>query len=333
MNAMRSLGGYFAGLPEQIGDGWNRFWFTPSDPLPASVLRIVVGIACLYCLGSYTLDLERWLGPSGLMPPDAVAGALRENTGAEQSFHFSIFNHAKEVSLVWIVHVVSLLVALAFTLGAWTTISSWATLVVLLMYFHRNPLVTSEFEPVLTFVTLYLAITPCGAYFSLDRWLERAGRDSATPAANSWRTTLGLRLLQVHLTALYIAMALGQLSTGTSEFHTWWTGEAVWSLAARGETPLIDFTWLRNSIYLVNAWTHAIVFGELLIALLLWNTTFRPLVLLLSILHWTLLALLTGLVPFSLLMMAAGLSFVTAEEWRCMYSGPCDEPTPVAHAS
>lgn len=328
-NGLRSLGSYLFGLPEKVGDGWNRFWFTPSNPLPASVLRILVGIACLYCIGSYTWDLNRWLGPDGLMPPAAVAGAIYENTQSENTFHYSIFNYTRDIAQVWIVHVLSLLAALAFTVGAWTTISGWATFAALIMYFQRNPLVTSEFEPVLVFLTLYLAITPAGAYFSVDRWLanKNAARDAEQ---SSWRTTLGMRLLQIHLSGLYIAMALAQLSAGTNDLHTWWVGEAAWSLAARGDTPLVDFTWMRSYLYLINAWTHAIVLGEVAIGLLLWNTTLRPLILLVSIVHWTMLALLTGLVPYAVLMMIAGLGFVTADDWRCLISGGAEESPAVA---
>ena len=34
---------YFARLADAFGQGWTRFWFTPSDPTILSVIRICVG--------------------------------------------------------------------------------------------------------------------------------------------------------------------------------------------------------------------------------------------------------------------------------------------------
>lgn len=323
-NLTRSCASYFAALPEQIGADWNRFWFTPSDPLPASILRILVGLACLYFVGSYTFDLERWLGPAGLMPPAAVASSLNaDELPNALNYHISVFNYLPEMVLVWLVHVVCLAVVLAFTAGVWTTLSGWLTFAAVLMYLHRNPLVTSEFEPVLAMLVLYVGIAPAGAYFSVDRWLEGRGLGcSLSPVEPSWRTTVGMRLLQIHLTGLYVAMVLSQLSVGNEELHPWWVGESAWYLAAKGESTLVDFTWMRNSLFLVNAWTHAIVLFEIAFAGLVWNSTFRPLLILLSLLHWTLLGLLSGLAPFAALMVVAGLGFVTAAEWRSLCEPP-----------
>jgi hypothetical protein len=96
----------------------------------------------------------------------------------------------------------------------------------------------------------------------------------------------------------------------------WWTGTAVWWMAARSDSRLVDFTGLYQYPDLIAAWTHAIVVFELAFALLVWNRLARPLMLGLSIVMWTCMALLTGLVPFCLLMMAGNLAFISAPALR-----------------
>jgi hypothetical protein len=44
---------------------WERFWFTPTDPTPLCLMRIVVGLLVLYVHVAYTFDLHALVGPNG----------------------------------------------------------------------------------------------------------------------------------------------------------------------------------------------------------------------------------------------------------------------------
>jgi hypothetical protein len=109
---------------------------------------------------------------------------------------------------------------------------------------------------------------------------------------------------------VYVMMGLGKLVAS----DVWWTGDAAWWLAAQPETRLVDLTWLP--LYVLNAWTHLVVVSELSLGLLVWNRLLRPLLLALSTVCWISLALVTGLVPFCLLMLGLNSAFVPASVLR-----------------
>jgi hypothetical protein len=71
---------------------------------------------------------------------------------------------------------------------------------------------------------------------------------------------------------------------------------------------------LHNWPYLVNAWTHAIVAFELSFSVLIWNRLTRPLMLAIGVVMWSLLALVTGVIAFSVVMVIATLAFVSPEQ-------------------
>jgi hypothetical protein len=51
---------------------WCRFWFTPADPTPLCLMRIVVGLLVLYVHVAYTFDLHALFGADGWSPIDTA---------------------------------------------------------------------------------------------------------------------------------------------------------------------------------------------------------------------------------------------------------------------
>jgi hypothetical protein len=92
---------------------------------------------------------------------------------------------------------------------------------------------------------LYLVWTPCGATLAVD------GRRRKKPCMPSPAARLGLRMLQVHLCAVYASSGLAKAS-----MPGWWNGDAIWkALAAAQHTP-IDPAWLSAHPWLgtVSGW-------------------------------------------------------------------------------
>src|SRR5690606_35760923 len=118
---------------------------------------------------------------------------------------------------------------------------------------------------------------------------------------DSFTAHLAKRLLQVHISMLYLMMAAAKLGS-----VVWWNGEAMWWLIAQPDNRLVDLTFLRDARLVVFAWSHLIVLFELLFGLLIWFCFWRPLFAMLAVLHWFGLALVTGHWEFAILM--AGLS-------------------------
>lgn len=297
-----------AAIPSYSNDfaqSWNRFWFSPSDPLPLCVLRIGVGLCALLYLGVYTPDLNIWLSSNGMIPLDLYDRVAIADSQVNVFAYWSYFAFLGSPTQILAAHVVGLVVVLLFTLGCFSRVTSILSLFVFLQYAHRATFVTAQVEPVLAMLLLYLCIGPSGAMLSIDAW--RRGKFFVAEPATDWTATLSLRLIQIHLAALYFTM-------GTSKLfgEIWWRGEGIWSLMALMHTRWIDWSFLREYGYVINAWTHLQVFYELSFAALIWPRFTRPIMLVLGIVLWLLLLPVSGLVNFCLLMIVANMAYVPA---------------------
>ena len=280
---------YLVDLVNQVGSGWNRFWFTPSAPQTLSMLRVLTGALALYYVASFGADLVAFFGPGGLIPVDTVLMWTNDFVT-----RFSYFDSIQTAGGLRAAHYTGLVVVGLFTIGFFTRVTSILSLIVLLSYMHRAPMLVTEAEPVLAMLMLYLCIGPSGACFSVDAWLRRRKALQIDPAAEppapakSTLATIATRLIQIHLAAIFVASGLAMLST-----QTWWAGDAVWWIIAR---PRSSGFWLTRSLsrmpLVFQFLTHVIVAYHLLFPLLVWNRLARPLVLAAGLLIWPLVAII-----------------------------------------
>jgi len=292
--------------------GWDRFWFWPSDSRALAGLRLATGaLAFLYVL-SFT-DLTTWFGTQGILSEETVR-LLRP-----ESYRWSYLFRLGESTELWLIHFVGLAILATFTCGLFTRVTSVLSLIVVLSYIHRAPMLTGPLEPTLSMLLCYLAIGPCGQYWSVDAWLRK--RKGAAVPTPSWLATVSRRLIQIHLAALYALMGLTKLGgqAGANDYDaSWWRGEAVWWLISRSDSRLVDLTFLHSHPYLLNFWTHAIVAFELLFAVLIWKPQAARWLLVASVIIWSLTILVTGWVLFGLVMIVAGLVFLPRWNGQCV---------------
>ena len=280
-------------------------------------MRVLTGLVAFYTILTYTPDLVLLFGPDGLLPVEGIRRLRGDLTS------FSYLNWLDTPGQLWAAHFAGLAAIALFTVGLFTRVTAIVSLVVVLSYVHRAPILTAEMEPVLAFVMLYLCLGPSGAYLSLDHlWSRRetAGASVRTPPAEqttSWAATVAVRLIQVHLTIVFVMMVLAQLNE-----NTWWDGTAMWWLAGRRQSVMLDLTWLHEHPWLVNAWTHCFVFYEAAFVMLAWNRLAAPLVVVLGCFAWGLFALLTGLASLAVMMIVASLAFLPASSLRTL-AGCC----------
>ncbi|HTN75838.1 MAG TPA: hypothetical protein VL096_11350 [Pirellulaceae bacterium] len=294
-------------LSSEFGSAWNRFWFTPSDPLPLCLLRMGVGAILLLYLGVLTPDLTIWYGAEGIVTPELYDRVVIGGSEVNQFAYWSYLSYLTSPTQLKLIHAAGLAIAALFTVGCFTRVTSVLSLVVLLQYVHRAPFLSGQVEPVLAMLLLYLCIGPCGAQLSIDAWR----RKSTAPPQLSWTATVALRLIQIHLAALYFTM-------GTSKLYgdTWSRGEGLWALMSLTRTRIIDWSFLRDHGYVINAWTHLQVYYELTFAALIWPRFTRPVMLGLGAVLWLLLLPVSGLIAFCLLMLIANVVYVPADVLR-----------------
>ena len=275
---------------------WEAFWFEPTDPAPLGLIRLLLGGLLVVYLASWTPVLVKWMGPAGLLPGATVARI----TGSPW-WRLSYFYGCTTPALLYAAHFAGLAVVLLMTVGwraRWTTPAS---LIVLLAYVHRLPLVVGLFETISVFLLVYLSVGPSGAAFSWDAWRRRSV--SAVP---HWSATVARRLMQIHLAALVGLMATTKLAG-----LVWWNGEAMWWSIARTEVRLVDLTFLHAipAFYLVNFWTHAIVAIELTFPVLVWLPRTRRIWCGLLAGDWLLQVLVTGNLPAAVVLAVGLLAF------------------------
>ncbi len=277
---------------------WEQFWFAPADPRPLAAIRIVVALTALIYVWSFSYDLVRWFGPQGLLPleTNSVISGGSERGGV---LRFSLLSLATSKAELWVIHGICLAACAALTLGLATRVSAVLTLVAVLSYVHRAPAISGLVEPVLSMFLLYLTWAPSGAYASLDRLLGMSAwiAGSASPSVSA---AISLRLMQIHLAALYAVMGVAKLYG-----NAWWDGEAIWILLAQTHSRPLDLSFLRDHPFLLNAWTHLVVYTHLAFAPLVWSRLTRPIVLVLATLTWLSLIPVTGQTLFCLFMIAA----------------------------
>ena len=310
MAVRQMMRAYFSDVSREFGTAWTRFWFTPRDSVVLCLMRVLTGIMALYYIVSHSADLVRWFGPDGILN----ASTTQRLTGAEQlrySFHYSYLYLAETPASLWILHGAGVLVVLAFTLGIWSRLTSIGALIVVLAYVHRAPLITGQFEPVLTMLLAYLC-SATGRHFSFDAVWARHRLEKLSPLAGRVTDThlslwanISTRLIQLHLAGFCLMTGLNMLSA-----DTWWAGEGVWWLIARTESRLVDLTGLAYVPLVINLWSHAIVAYLLLFGVLAWHRLALPILLSLGVLVWVSLALVTGLVAWCVTMFIASLAFI-----------------------
>ncbi|MEX1232669.1 MAG: HTTM domain-containing protein [Planctomycetaceae bacterium] len=291
---------YFADSVQQIVSGWDRFWFTPADPATLSMIRILAGMMLLYTHFIWLWSSADFFGPTSWMPAETVR--LVE-TGTYTWSHLQWANSPIVLSAS---HVVAITACVALTLGVWARPAAVVVFLLTVSFNHRIPGALYGLDQVNSFLALYLAIGPCGACYSLDRWLKnRFQRVDPIAMERSVTANLAVRLMQIHLCVIYLLAGLSKLQGAA-----WWDGTAFWGGVASLEYQSLDLTWLATWPLTVNLLTHVTVLWELAYCVLIWPRLTRPVVLLLAICVHGGIALALGMKTFGLAMLIANVSFI-----------------------
>jgi hypothetical protein len=331
----------------------DRFLFHPSDPTTLGLIRLAVGLVVVYIHLVYCIGIDNYLGPDAWVVNHAwtdkpeetgVTDFLRKgNPMVEPSpswddskgevVHgqalWSIYYHVEDPTWIRVIHGLILLAMFLFWIGFGTRVTSVLTWIGSLMYIQRVPSQLFGMDTMTNIALFILMIAPCGDALSVDRWLkvrrERKRLGAAyvpTPPEPRVSATLATRMMQINFCLIYFAAGTSKL-LGTS----WWNGTAPnrfllnYSFApfeVHGYTRLIKYLaehrWMWEAVCAVGV--VGTLFLELGFAFLVWNRRTRWFMVSGSILFHTSIALLMGLVTFSLMMISLVLAFVPPDVVR-----------------
>lgn len=335
--------------PEEAGSflggafrGWDRFWFTPADPSSLALMRIFAGLLVFYVHLTYSWGLFGYVGPNAWLnqgvadyiqkeiPLYALASNWTDGPVqiGQGNWYWSVFFHVQSPEWIIAFHVLFLVAPLLFAAGLFTRVVGVLTWIGAMSYSQRAANTVFGLDTMMMIALAYLNIGPCGAVWSLDRWLEKLrARRRGEPAPEvepSYSANFAIRLTQVHFCLIYLATGSSKL-LGTS----WWAGTSLNLVLLNSAFAPMDhlpyyhlMKWLAGSRVMWEVvMTASIVFTlfvEISFPFLIWNMRTRWFMVCCSVMLHTGIGLLMGLGTFSLVMLIMLLSFVPPEVVRSL---------------
>jgi hypothetical protein len=317
--ALTRLTGRLRTSAGEAEDGWNRFWFTPSDPTVLGAIRVLTGLMLVYTHVVWGLQLEAFFGPDGWLSREVVETAQGDQIAWSYWWHVP-------AGWIWPVHIAGLLVLVAFTLGVATRATSVLAFVIVVSYVNRVPCALFGLDQINGFLTLYCAVGPSGAALSVDRLVQRyrAARQALAAGetaislepAPSVGANVAIRLIQIQMCVIYFFAGTSKL-LGTA----WWNGTAMWLAFANFEYQSTDMTWLAGHPWIVDLMTHGTVAWELTFWALIWRPFWRLLVLAGAVVTHVGIGAVLGMWTFGLIMLVGNVAFLKREEIRAALRG------------
>ena len=242
--------------------GWNRFWFEPVSTAPLAVFRVVFGLIVFFWTLSLFPDLSAFFTKSGILPQQ------QHYTGGA----WGLLGSFPSKTTVFIVWAALLVASILLVLGFFSQLAAAVVFIAVVSFERRNPWIFNSGDGLIRLIAFYLIFAPTAASLSLQRFLRNREAFWTFPARPVWP----VRLLQLQFSAIYLFAAWDKVR-GT----TWNNGTAV-SLALRitdvQRFPLPGF--VTHSLLLSNLLSYGTLVIELSLAVLVWNRTLRPYVLL-----------------------------------------------------
>ncbi|MFN8036677.1 MAG: HTTM domain-containing protein [Acidimicrobiia bacterium] len=245
-----------------IGRAWNRFWFTPQPTSTLALFRIALGCVALLWGLALLPDLRAFFSSKGIEPtPVAVTWGL--------------LGHFTSDTVLYLAYAALLASAVCVVLGYRTRLASVVLFVTVFSFIQRTPSVMNSGDGLLRILLFLLMFMPAGESLSLDRWRMARDRFWEFPARTPW----ALRLVQIQVSLVYLSACYHKIDAGG-----WTNGEALsyaWRMddIARFHVP----AFAQHSLTVSTLFSFLTLAIELLIGVMVWVPSARPLVLSLGI--------------------------------------------------
>ena len=269
----------------------------------AALMRVVLGsVAVLFYLANYT-DRRMLFGPEGVWPWEPFTKSMALES-------FSLYSLSASPYWFELLFHGGLALAVLFTVG-W--LPRWvlpAHYVFLWSLFERNPAILDGGDNLMVLVLVFLFFVDTGEHLALRGHVRSAGvlgwsllsRRLGTVAHNA-----GILAIVLQVATLYLASALYKI-----QGELWQSGTALYYILRVNEYTLPGWSeHIYESAVLVTLLTYGTVLFQLAFPFLLLNRVTRYLAVLGAIAMHLGIAIIMGLVSFSLTVIAADLVVVS----------------------
>lgn len=249
--------------------GYDRFFLGQVSLYPIEVLRIGVATLLLIQCVMVGSSIDLFYGEFAL-----TQGSLDTYLNTDDNIidlyiiakYLDYFSIPVNLDFLAFGTVALYVVSLVGFLVGWKT-RFWAVLVWLLHYILMTSSRSATYgvDTYFHFVLFYFLWFPSGKALSLDAYLS-AEKPQWTPF-----TTIGLRLIQLHLCFTYFVAGVGK-----AEGYMWWNGEAIWQAFMLPEYQQFDFSFLAQQPWLAAAIAGFTLFIESFYFIFIWIKPIRP---------------------------------------------------------
>jgi hypothetical protein len=282
------------GKSRTLEQAWSDFFGPPFDLRWAAAIRIGFALLVLVNLGVLGLDLNLWLGPSGVMPLDA------SRTVIDDSSH-TIFELLPDTnSVIGICYGLAILHSFALLVGWFPRLQAFAVFFWLMAFQHRHMMIFDGEDQMFRLMAFFLAFVPTHHHWSVHTmWRGEHGPVSG-PA---W----GLRFIQIQLTLVYFSAGVAKLRG-----DLWLDGTAIYYVThlddAFGRFP---FPYaIFESMAVIKTLTWMTIVLELALPVALWVPRTRMIAVVIAAIFHIGLDYTMNLNLFHPLMLVALLAFV-----------------------
>jgi hypothetical protein len=318
---------------------WNDFWFTPQQPYTICLMRLFTGCLIAYITFTYSYDLLAFVGPDGLLDKIAMDELRKDNPIFvtppnwfdnpkeldKAVYIWSPYIHLTSTNCIWAIHIGILLANICMALGLFTRASTILSWMGAMFYVQRCSSSLFGMDAMIMILLFYMMLAPGWQAYSLDSLIikyfkRKAGEKNwNAPPEPLISTNVVIRMVQVHFCIIYMAAATSKLQGAA-----WWNGTALWGVLANysfnpmhipAYTALITFLAKHRLLWEILMTTGCVftIILESSFPFLVWHKNTRWLMISGSVLLHFGIAMLMGLIVFSLCMMTLVLSFVPAE--------------------
>jgi hypothetical protein len=269
-----------------------QFWFRPFSQRALGLFRLIVGSTLFFLYWSRHKDIEFFYSEKGLVPKALALDFFPEFI---RPSWLLCFWSDQYLSLI---HGSLLFGLLLVTFGIGGRIVIFVTWFLNTAFIQRNYAVNYGADIIGNIWLFYLILTGPGNWFTWKHFLKGPGYKPAE-VMSDWLSTIGVRLVQVHLCIIYFYTGIEKLK-GAS----WWDGTALWTVLINSQMVVADFEWIKYISVLVVALTWVTILFEIFFTPFVFSKRWRLPVLFFGLVFHLVIGVTMALMPFALIMLA-----------------------------
>jgi hypothetical protein len=273
---------YFNLLASNANHWAEAQFFTPILSGAPAACRLAIGFACLIFFNSWYGSLPNWISIDGPLNADVARLLIVSDVeGTGSDFRLSPLYQDNNAVISTVLLASGTIMSLVLITGYGGRIVPIIVLAIVLMVLHRVSMIQSIGENLLCGILPYLAID--------NGWLTLRNRVGFADNRQRWTAGLTIAMIRWHLTIWLCASFAGHLAQ-----DMWWSGNAVWNIASREQSPLFTASFFAERAWLSAALGSCWLILHLAFIVCLIVKPLRPLGIVVGCLFWLGIYLLAG---------------------------------------